>query len=104
MANDRTLHIKIDSETELTLKRLSEIRRKSRGQLVRDAISACYQTASAELPLRQSQALAAYQGGFISIGKLAREMGMHVLQLRSWLEEHGIPQRNVYGDEDAARA
>ena len=104
MANDRTLHVKIDSETDLALKRLSEIRRKSRGQLVRDAISACYQTAFDELPLRQSQALAAYQGGFISIGKLAREMGMHVLQLRSWLEEHGIPQRNVYGDEDAARA
>lgn len=104
MANDRTLHIKIDNATDLKLKRLSEIRRKSRGQLVRDAISACYQTAFAELPLRQSQALAAYQGGFISIGKLAREMGMHVLQLRSWLEEHDIPQRNVYGDEDAARA
>lgn len=104
MANDRTLHIKIDNETDRKLKRLSEIRRKSRGQLVRDAISACYQTAFAELPLRQSRALAAYQGGFISIGKLAREMGMHVLQLRSWLEEHGIPQRNVYGDEDAARA
>ena len=104
MANDRTLHIKIDNATDLKLRRLSEIRRKSRGQLVRDAISACYQTAFAELPLRQSQALAAYQGGYISIGKLAREMGMHVLQLRSWLEEHDIPQRNVYGDEDAARA
>ena len=104
MANDRTLHVKIDNETDLRLKRLSEIRRKSRGQLVRDAISACYQTAFAELPLRQSRALAAYQGGFISLGKLAREMGMHVLQLRSWLEEHGIPQRNVYGDEAAARA
>ena len=104
MANDRTLHVKIDSETDLKLRRLAEIRRKSRGQLVRDAISASYQTAFAELPLGQSRALAAYQGGYISIGKLAREMGMHVLQLRSWLNEHGILQRNVYGDEDVARA
>ncbi len=104
MANDRTLHIKIDSETDLKLRRLSDIRRKSKGQLVREAISACYQPGFAQLPLRQSQALAAYQGGFISLGKLAREMGMHVLHLRSWLLEQGIPQRNVYGDEDAARA
>ena len=42
MANDRTLHIKIDSETDLKLRRLSDIRRKSKGQLVREAISACY--------------------------------------------------------------
>ena len=104
MANGRTLHVKIDSETDQKLRRLAEIRRKSRGQLVREAISACYQPALAELPLRQSQALAAYEGGFISLGKLAREMGMHVLQLRSWLNEHGILQRNVYGDEDVARA
>ena len=101
MPRDRTLHIKLDEETDSMLRRLAETRRKSRGQLVRDAISACYQTAFAELPLRQSQALAAYRGGYISLGKLAREMGMHVLQLRSWLNEHGIPQRNVYGDEDA---
>ena len=31
MANDRTLHIKIDSETDLKLRRLSDIRRKSKG-------------------------------------------------------------------------
>lgn len=104
MAQDTTLHVKLDRETDAKLKRLAEIRRKSKGQLVREAISACYQAAFAELPIRQSQALAAYQGGYISLGKLAREMGMHVLQLRHWLEEQGISQRNAYGDEDAARA
>ena len=46
------------------LKHLAELRRKSKGQLVREAISACYQTSLSDLPLHQSQAIAAYQGGF----------------------------------------
>jgi hypothetical protein len=86
------------------VRRLAAARGKSKGQLVREAIATCYQTSFGDLPARQRQALSAYQGGFISIGKLAREMGMHVLQLRSWLAERGIAQQVVYGDEDAARA
>ena len=104
MAQEATLHVKLDSETDARLKRLAEARRKSKGQLVREAISTCYQTSFAELPLQQSQAIAAYQGGYISLGKLAKVMGMHVLQLRRWLGERDISQHNAYGDEDAARA
>ena len=104
MAQDATLHIKLDSETDARLKQLAESRRTSKGQLVREAISACYQASLSDLPIHQSQALAAYQGGYISLGKLAKEMGIHVLQLRSWLAERGIVQHNAYGDEDAARA
>ena len=104
MAQDITLHVKLDSETDAQLKRLSAARRKSKGQLVREAISACYQTVFAELPLPQSQALMAYQGGYISIGKLAKVMGMQVLELRQWLAERDIAQRNAYGDADAAHA
>ena len=104
MTQGATLHVKLDSETDAKLKRLAAARRKSKGQLVREAISTCYQTSFAELPLQQSQAIAAYQGGYISLGKLAKEMGMHVLELRGWLEERDITQRNAYGDEDAARA
>ena len=58
----------------------------------------------AQLSPHQTQAIAAYQRGDISLGKLAKVMGMHVLQLRHWLEERDIAQRNVYGDEDVARA
>jgi predicted HTH domain antitoxin len=50
------------------------------------------------------QALAAYQGGFISLGKLAREMGIHVLQLRKWLNDQGIDQNSTYADEDTTNA
>lgn len=104
MAQDATLHVKLDRETDARLKRLAKSHSKSKGQLVREAISACYQASAADLPLQQRQALAAYQGGYISIGKLAKEMGLHVLDLRSWLADQGIPQRNAFGEEDTDRA
>ena len=104
MAQDATLHVKLDGQTDERLKKLAYDRGKSKGQLVREAIEACYQTSLDQLPLRQRQALSAYQGGYISLGKLARVMGMHVLEIRQWLDEHGIAQRNAFGDEDAAHA
>ena len=104
MAQEATLHVKLDRETDERLKSLAKSRGKSKGQLVREALSACYQISSADLPLNQSRALAAYQGGYISQGKLAREMGMHVLQLRQWLQEQDINQNTVYADEDTANA
>ena len=104
MAQDTTLHIKIDSKTDKSLKKLAYEKGKSKGQLVREAITACYQASLEELPVRQAQALAAYQGGYISMGKLAEVMGMHVLDLRNWLNDHGIPQSTVFepGDVDNA--
>lgn len=104
MANDATLHIKLDSETNDNLKRLAYSQNKSKGQLVREAISACYQADLSGLSLRQSQALSAYSGGYITVGKLAVIMGMHVLELRKWLNEHGLKQNNAFGDMDFANA
>ena len=104
MGQDATLHVKLDTETDSKLKKLAYARGKSKGQLVREAISACYQTSFEELALPQQQALSAYQGGYISLGKLAKVMGMHALALRQWLEDHAIAQRNAYGDSDAAHA
>ena len=104
MAQDATLHVKLDSETDRKLKLLAYDHGKSKGQLVREAISACYQTAMEDLPLRQRQAVSAYQGGYISLGKLARVMGMHVLELRGWLKEHGIAALTAFADTDAANA
>ena len=104
MAREATLHVKLDQDTDEKLKQLAYARRKSKGQLVREALSACYQVSFADLPLVQRRALAAYEGGYISLGKLSRAMGMHVLELRQWLGEQGIDQRNSYGEEDAAHA
>ena len=104
MPHNATVHVKLDNEMAGHLKRLAASRGKSKGQLVREAITACYQTSFADLPLKGRQALIAYQGGFISIGKLAKVLGMHVLDLRQWLNEHGVAQSNAFQDEDAAHA
>lgn len=104
MSQDTALHIKLDSETDKKLKKLAYDQGKSKGQLVREAISACYQTAMEDLPLRQRQAIAAYQGGYISLGRLARAMGMHVLELRNWMKGHGMPTRETFNESDIAHA
>jgi len=104
MANDFTLHVKIPGEMDKKLKRLAYTRGMSKGQLVREAITTCYQTAMEELPIHQKQALSAYQGGYISLGKLAEVMGMHVLVLRRWLNDRGISPQSVYGGNDVRNA
>ena len=71
---------------------------------MREAITSCYQTALNEIPLRQQQSIAAYEGGYISLGKLARVMGMTALETRQWLRERDISQHNAFGDEDVANA
>ena len=104
MNQDATLHVKLTSEADGKLKKLAYDCGKSKGQLVREEISTCYQASLDDLPLRQRQALVAYQGGYISVGKLSRVMGMHVLEIRRWLGERGIPQQNCLGAGDAANA
>lgn len=92
MAHDTTLHIKVDSATNQQLSRLAAARGTSKGRLVRDAIATFYHVPTGELPIEQARALAAFEGGFITIGKLAESLGMHVLEMKRWLSEHGIDQ------------
>ena len=104
MAHDATLQVKIDLATNEQLARLAAARKTSKGQLVRDAILACYQVPVNDLPIRQRHALAAFAEGFISIGKLAESFGMHVLDLRRWLSEHGIDQNTAMSADDHLNA
>ena len=104
MAQDATLHVKIDPATTEELARLAAARKTSKGQLVRDAIFACYQVPLSELAIQQRHALAAFVGGYISIGKLAEALGMHVLDLRRWLSEHGIEQNTAMSADDHMNA
>ncbi|TVQ21849.1 MAG: hypothetical protein EA383_16445 [Spirochaetaceae bacterium] len=57
-----------------------------------------------ELPVQQPRAVAAFEGGFISIGKLAESLGMHVLDVRRWLSEHGIDQGSAMSADDHQHA
>jgi hypothetical protein len=89
-----TLHIKIRPELAEGLKVLSRKRDISVGELVRKAVVSCYQSELLDLGERQRRAVEAYRGGYISLGKLAEEMGMNVMQMRN-----GI----VLTDDRAAR-
>ena len=63
-----------------------------------------YQMPLSELSMQQRHALAAFVGGYISIGKLAEALGMHVFDLRRWLAEHGIEQNTAMSADDHLNA
>lgn len=71
-----TLHVKIKPELAKGLKKLSRKWETSVGDLVRKAVLSCYQLELLDLNERQRRALEAFQGGYISLGKLAEEMGV----------------------------
>lgn len=99
-----TLHIKVKPELAKGLKGLARKREVSVGELVRQAVLSCYQLELLNLNQIQRRALEAYQGGYISLGKLAEEMGMNIWNIRKWLEEHDIPQNNSYLEDDVKNA
>lgn len=104
MARDATLHVKIAPEVAKNLKFLASRRKQTMGELVRQAINSCYQVDFLELTVEQNRTLSAFRGGFISIGKLSESMGMNVLKMRSWLNEHDIEQNTDYSKIDSVNA
>ena len=99
-----TLHIKIKPRLADGLKSLSKKRETSVGELVRQAVVSCYQLDFLNLNEKHRRALEAFKGNYISLGKLAEEMGMNVLKVRRWLEEHDIPQNNSFLEDDLKNA
>ena len=104
MAQDATLHIKVDKTLAQALRKLAQKRKQTMGELVRQALTACYQVDFLGLSQKQKEAMAAFCGGYISLGKLANIMGMPVVKIREWLDEHDISQNNSYVEADAANA
>lgn len=99
-----TIHIKVKPELAKGLKALSRKRETSVGELVRQAVLSCYQLDLLNLNEKQRRAVEAFQGGYISLGKLAEEMGMNVLNTRKWLTEHDIAQNNSFLEDDLNNA
>jgi len=104
MAQTATLHIKIEPSVARSLKKVAVHRRVTVGELVRQAVQTCYQTDWLRLTAAQRQALEAYRGGYISLGKMAESLGLTPLKAREWLDEHGISTVAGYSAEDAAHA
>ena len=99
-----TIHIKVKPEIAKGLKQLSKKRETSVGELIRQAVFSCYQLELLGLNQNQKQSIAAFQGEYISLGKLAEEMGMTVWEIRNWLAEHNILQNNSFQESDIANA
>jgi hypothetical protein len=104
MAQTATLHIKVEPAMARSLKQVAGHRRVTVGELVRQAVQICYQTEALGLTAEQRQALEAYRGGYIAIGKVAETLGLTPLKAREWLNERGIAQNTVYAKEDLAHA
>ena len=99
-----TIHVKVTPEMARALRELSEKKDAPVGELVRQAIESCYQFELLNLSGNQRRALEAYLGGYISLGKLAEEMGMSLFKLRKWLDEHRILQNNSFLQHDVKNA
>ncbi len=99
-----TIHIKVKPELAKGLKALSRKRETSVGELVRQAVLSCYQLELLNLNEKQRRAVEAFQGGYISLGKLAEEMGMNIWNARKWLIEHDIAQNNSFLEDDVNNA
>jgi hypothetical protein len=104
MAQTATLHIKVEPAVARGPKQVAGRRRVTGGELVRQAVQTCYQTEWLGLTAAQRQALEAYRGGFISLGKLAEAMGLSPLQARQWLQERGIAPPAGFDKKDLAHA
>jgi predicted HTH domain antitoxin len=90
MMQSSTIHIKVKPELAKGLKALSR--------------NSCYQLDLLNLNEKQRRAVEAFQGGYISLGKLAEEMGMNVWSTRKWLAEHDIAQNNSFLEDDVNNA
>lgn len=104
MTQSSTIHVKVKPELAKGLKALSRKRETSVGELVRQAVLSCYQLDLLNLNEKQRRAVEAFQGGYISLGKLAEEMGMNVWNTRNWLIEHDIAQNNSFLEDDVSNA
>ena len=99
-----TLHIKVSPEFAGSLKKIASRRGESMGEIVRRAVVSSFQTEMTGLPIHQKQALEAYCGGFISIGRLSEILGKDVMSARKWLNDHDIRQNTAYSREDSENA
>jgi hypothetical protein len=104
MGQTATLHIKVEPAVARGLKQVAGRRQVTVGELVRQAVQTCYQTEWLGLTAAQRQALEAYRGGYISLGKLAEAMGLSPLKARTWLSERGILPNAGYAKEDLVHA
>ena len=101
MPLEKALHVKVEVELAEALRRLAAERSLSIGELVRRALRRTYLCGIEGLSERKAGALSAYEAGYISLGKLADELGMDPVSLRAWLADNGVAPREDFSPSDA---
>lgn len=81
-------NIMLTPQQHTFLKNQALCQHRTLGELVRDAINSAYPPDSVER--RRQTALAAYQEGFISLGKLSETLGLDPISTRDYLRERKI--------------
>lgn len=81
-------NIMLTPQQHALLKEKSRLVHRTIGDLVRDAVDTAFFQDNVER--RRQVALAAYQEGLISIGKLAETLGLDPVSTRRYLKEHGL--------------
>lgn len=98
-------NVMLTPQQHLILKQMATSMHRTLGELVREAIDSTFTVDTVER--RHQVALAAYQEGFISLGKLAQSLGVDPFTAQNYLKERGIQQLVQGEDEimsDAANA
>jgi len=96
-------NIMLDDKQHSRLKLYAKKEGTTLGGLVRDAIDIAYKKKDA-LEQRRQVALAAYQEGFISLGKLAEVLGLDPVSARNYLMQRGVRLQQQTLDELARDA
>jgi predicted HTH domain antitoxin len=81
-------NIMLTPQQHALLKEQSRLSHRTIGELVRDAVNVAFLQDTIER--RRQVALAAYQEGFISLGKLAETLGLDTVSTRHYLREQAI--------------
>ena len=98
-------NVMLHDDQHSTLKQLAKTMHRSLGELVRDAVTTVY--SGDALERRRSVALAAYQEGLLSLGRLAETLGLDPVSARAYCAARGVKQLTQDAAEisgDAAHA
>lgn len=98
------LEMPVKAKTRQALKKIAEEQGRSVEDVAAEALEVASELGTLGLDADKTKALAAYRNAWISIGKLAELMDMHVLDVRDWLNAHGIPQNNEFEMSDIENA
>jgi hypothetical protein len=81
-------NVMLTEEQHAALKRMAKARHRTLGELVRAAVDSAYPVDMLEH--RRNVALAAYQEGMVSLGRLAEAVGLDPVSARAYCAARGI--------------